>query len=543
MNSRRRFVQRLGAGALGPLVLSACAESPTAGAASGPDTGGPAEGLAAQGAADTAGTATHDTAADLSATTADTPDLWAALRALLQGAVLTPTGPTAQDYASARLLYNTRFDSIYPQAIARCHNASDVASALTFARKHALPFAIRGGGHSYAGYSTSTGLVIDTRLLNQITVLATPNSVRIGAGCILIDVYQALLDQGLLLPGGSGATVGIAGHTLGGGYGLSARQFGMLCDRLTGVSIVTADGQLRVCNAQNHSDLFWASRGGGGGSFGIVTDLTFNALTIPKAISWFSLQWPWSQAAQVVEAWQQWAPTAPDALTSLCHLFAGQEYGQAPSVSVVGQFFGTAAACQQALQPLLQVGKPGAPVILDETFGNLALLFAGCDTFAACHLQPLGKLPRETYRARSAYVTTPLPAAGVAALVTAMEIRHQGKPMGAVLLDAYGGAIGHLPADATAFVHRNVLYSAQFVAIGHSDDSATADAANFAWLNDIYAALQPFVAKQTYQNYVDAALPDWSSRYFGANYAKLQAVKAKYDPQDVFQFAQSVRLV
>lgn len=522
---RRAFLAQVGA-SLGAVALSGCREAQPSAA--------PAD-VAANGSADAVADAQ---AVSDTATATDASDAFGDLRKAIQGKVFAAGDP---GYDDARLLYNSRFDHLKPQVVVRCVNAKDAQTALGWARNHAMPLAIRGGGHSYAGWSSGSGLVIDLRDLTTIEFLAG-NKVRVGAGCLLIDVYAAIAAKGLLISGGSGPTVGIAGLALGGGYGLSSRQFGLTCDALVEVQVLSASGELLTCNAQDHPDLLWACQGGGGGSFGIVTALTFQAQPIPQDICWFGIEWPWQDAAAVVQAWQQWAPAAPPALTSVCHLFAGTDHGVAPTISVVGQVFGTVAEAKALLQPMLEVGNPGKPAVEAKDFLGLSLFWADCSVLAKCHAQPQGDLPRGNYLARSDYVTKPLPVKAIAAMVQAMEERQKAAPFGAILLDAYGGAIGNRSASETAFVHRDVLYSAQYLAIGKPGVTAAQESLNHAWLQGLYAELRPYISGQVYQNYVDAELKDWQAAYFGANYAKLKQIKGQYDPLNVFRFPQSIEL-
>ncbi len=227
---------------------------------------------------------------------------WSALASSLQGSLVRPGN---SQYATAHQLFSTRFDNILPAAIAYCASAADIQKCLAFVRRFNMPFAPRSGGHSYAGYSTSTGLVLDVTRMNAVTVNASAGTATIGAGARLIDVYNAITQYGLILPAGSCPTVGIAGLTLGGGVGVIGRKFGLTCDNLLSAQVVTADGSILTCNANQNSDLFWALRGGGGGNFGVVTSFVFQLHQV-AALSLFTLDWPWSVAANVVDAWQNW---------------------------------------------------------------------------------------------------------------------------------------------------------------------------------------------------------------------------------------------
>ncbi|TMC21059.1 MAG: FAD-dependent oxidoreductase, partial [Chloroflexi bacterium] len=190
---------------------------------------------------------------------------WATLASQLNGSLIRPGHA---QYATAHQLFDPRYDSIQPAAIAYCASAKDVQNCLAFVRNFALPVAPRAGGHSYAGYSTTTGLLIDVTRMNEITTDVTSGTALIGAGARLIDVYARLAQDNLVLPAGSCPTVGITGLTLGGGIGVLGRKFGLTCDNMLSAQVVTADGRLLICNTQHYADLFWTLRGGGGGNFG-----------------------------------------------------------------------------------------------------------------------------------------------------------------------------------------------------------------------------------------------------------------------------------
>ncbi|HEY7415084.1 MAG TPA: FAD-dependent oxidoreductase, partial [Ktedonobacteraceae bacterium] len=191
---------------------------------------------------------------------------WSSLAKSLQGMLVRPDSP---QYMTAQQLFDPRYDNVQPQAIAYCSSPEDVQNCLALVRRFNLPFAPRCGGHSYVGYSTSKGLIIDVTKMNTVNVNTGNTTATIGAGTRLIDVYAALTQQGLILPAGSCPSVGIAGLTLGGGAGVLDRKFGLTCDNMLSAQVVTADGRILTCDASHNSDLFWALRGGGGGNFGV----------------------------------------------------------------------------------------------------------------------------------------------------------------------------------------------------------------------------------------------------------------------------------
>jgi FAD/FMN-containing dehydrogenase len=459
----------------------------------------------------------------------------------LRGPVLTPG---ERGYAQARLEYDTVFDGIKPRAVAYCEGLEDVQRAVRWAGKNGVRIVARCGGHSYGGYSTvGPGVVVDVSRLRRISVGGSVATV--GAGLALIDLYAGLWRHRVTVPGGSCPTVGISGLALGGGVGLSGRKFGTTADNIRQVTIVTAGGRALVCNEQQNSDLYWACRGGGGGNFGIVTSFVFDTHPVDE-VTTFYVQWPWEDAARVVREWQDLVPHAPDGLMGLCNLSATGDPGASPVVSAAGQFYGGEAELRSVLRPLLDVGSP-SPSFVRRTYLEAALYWAGCsnDTVAECHVQgasPHGVLPRSTFKAKSRYALRPLSAPGIRALLAGIESRQRNRRLGGggIILDSYGGAINRVAADATAFVHRNAIFSMQFFASWSAGAPRSVVNANLRWIDAYYSSMLPHVSRYAYQNYIDPDLADWQQAYYGSNLARLISVKRKYDPANFFRFRQSI---
>ncbi|HWD83037.1 MAG TPA: FAD-binding oxidoreductase, partial [Kribbella sp.] len=222
-------------------------------------------------------------------------------------------GPDHASYDVLRRPALPQYDHIRPQAVALCTTPEDVAEALAYARSQGLQVVPRGGGHCFAGRSSTTGVQLDLSPMSSVSVQDA--RATIGAGARLASVYRELHEYGLTLPAGCGPTVGIVGLTLGGGLGLLGRKYGLTCDRLVGATVVLADGNVVECDAERAADLFWALRGAGGGQFGVVTSLVYDAVPSPTATR-FRVTWPRSRAADVIDAWQTWAPDAPDGITA-----------------------------------------------------------------------------------------------------------------------------------------------------------------------------------------------------------------------------------
>nr|HET6901341.1 FAD-binding oxidoreductase [Ktedonobacteraceae bacterium] len=470
---------------------------------------------------------------------------WSELARSLRGTLIRPTSP---DYSAARQLFNRRFDVVHPAAIAYCASPTDVQTCIAFAQRFGLPLVPRAGGHSYAGYSTTTGMVVDVSRMNAVTMNVGTGTAIVEAGSRLIDVYATLAPYGLVLPAGTCPTLGIAGMTLGGGVGVLGRKLGLACDNLLAAQIVVADGRVLTCDVEHNPDLFWALRGGGGGNFGVVTSFTFHVHPV-ASLSLCTLNWPWGNAADVLDAWQSWAPQAPDELWSSCWLQATSDKSSDPVVQVNGVYIGDAASLDSLLESLTnRIGvAPTRRYVSEAGLLETMLYEANCEglTVGQCHLpsqDPNGQLERSTFRSKSDYFTRTLPRQGIAALVNAITACQTSPTLGlgGIGIDAFGGAINRVAADATAFVHRNALFSIQYAATWNANDPASIAEENHRWLLGMWQAMRPYASGAAYQNYIDPDLADWQQAYYGANLPRLQQVKTAYDASDFFHFAQSI---
>lgn len=509
--------------------------------------GGGAAAIAAIGTAacdgDKSAGATHSTFGQaLSSRTptaaAATAANWTALGRDLDGTLVRPGDA---QWATARQLYNTRFDALKPAAVAYVAHTDDIRTTLAYARAHGVRVAIRNGGHSYAGWSSGNNrLIVDVSRLNRVR--ASGGTAVVGAGAKLIDVYRALTAKGVTIPGGSCPTVGVSGLVLGGGHGVASRAYGLTCDSLTRATLITADGRELTADASTDKDLFWALRGAGNGNFGVVSELHFRTHPAPQGVTAYAT-WPWSRAAAVVRAWQEWGPGQPDEIWSSCHL----ENGGSPSVAVAAFSMGTYGELQNALDRLAdRVGSPARNVSLRRhSYESAMEAYAGCSSFSAdakCHLpgstpnrDPHGALGRETYAARSDFFDRSIPAAGIQALLRQIASARGGS--GSIALTALGGAVNRVSPTATAFVHRRSRMLAQYIA---SWKPGTTGTTAQSWLTGAHDAMKPYASGAAYQNYTDPTLKDWRKAYYGDAATKLAKVKKQYDPQGFFTYPQSL---
>jgi FAD/FMN-containing dehydrogenase len=423
--------------------------------------------------------------------------------------------------------YNKR-TQIAPRLRVVAASATAVSSTILWAANNGLSFALRSGGHSYEGLSQSPDLVIDVRGMTGIELSADKHSVSIGSGSSLGSVYKALTPSHRAIPAGSCFPVGVAGHSLGGGFGLLGRPFGLACDSILSMEMVDASGQIRTVSERENPDLFWAMRGGGNGNFGVVTNFNFRTSPV-NSVATFGLTWskPITQAAKIVQAWQQWLDNLPSSITCTLHL--GKDRGGLIAVHLAGLSVQSESKLIAELKRLQKLAGPADKFSTKtRTFGNAATLFNGN-----------GPAYESVFmKGKSDYVTEPMTDRGILALLGGLQ-----KAPGqiAVLFDSYGGAINKVASDATAFVHReNTKYSIQYFM--QWDDPSASDA-NMAMMRTLYASMRPFVSGGSYVNYCDTDLGDgYAGAYWGANLPRLMKIKAQYDPKNIFKHAQSVPL-
>jgi FAD/FMN-containing dehydrogenase len=537
----RRAFLRFAAAAGGAGLLASCSGSSGSSAASG----------TASRTASPAGPQTGSTAPTVGASSSPVSSSpvssadWTALGHDLSGTLVRPSEAA---YTVAKRQFDPRFDSLHPAGIAYCRDPHDVSTCLAFVRKYGLPVAARSGGHSYAGWSSSSGLIVDVTPMAGVNVTGT--AATVGAGTHLVDFYNGLSAHGRVVPGGSCPTVGIAGLTLGGGVGVVSRAYGLTSDNVTSLQIVTADGLLRTCSASSNPDLFWACRGGGGGNFGVVTSFTFATHPASEIVLFF-LSWPWSQAARVISAWQSWAPHAPDQLWSNLHLAAAPG-GSIPSIQVGGTYLGSASAASALLEKLYAAAgsDPSSPFLeVSPSWLHAMLVEAGCASLTVneCHLptqNPAGQLSRASEYAKSDFFTKPLSSQGIGTLLSGVESlqRVSGASGGAggIAFDALGGAVNRIAPGATAFVHRDALFQAQYTTTWPVGSASAGVARQHAWQQSFWQSMRPYASGQAYQNYIDPALTNWQQAYYGANFSRLTQVKGTYDPDRVFTFPQAI---
>lgn len=474
---------------------------------------------------------------------ANSPGSWGQLRRHLQGRLVLPADA---GYTTAKQLYQVQFDDTSPRAVAYCASAADVALCLRFAQDHALPVAARSGGHSAGGYSTTPGLVIDVSKLNSIA-LGSGGAV-IGPGAQLVDLMEALAPRGLAVSGGYCPTVAAGGFLLGGGMGLFTRSVGMASDKVTSAQVVLADGRVVTASAKEHPDLFWALRGGGGGNFGIVTSYTFTPTPLTD-IAAVNLSWSYDQAQDMLDGWTRWLADAPASVGSGMNVtLEDAAPGKVPATTVFLGSVDTGPAFAAEVERLISlVGhRPAFRQAFTAPYRTVLMSLYRCADLSAaqCHrVDDGGQLPRPAFGVwRSRLFGRAMPRAGWAEALEVLDADRLAGQARQLQVSALGGAVNTLPRTATAYVHRDSLYSVSYLTSNASAPvDAEAKAAAGRFVDAGFAAVDPYSNGETYQNFIDPRLPDWKRSYYAENYARLVRVKRGYDPHGLFRFAQSIR--
>ncbi|GAA4608356.1 FAD/FMN-containing dehydrogenase [Actinoplanes octamycinicus] len=464
---------------------------------------------------------------------------WGALTARLTGDLIRPGD---ERYPQARELQQVEFDAIAPLAVAYCATVADVQAAVRFAAEQDLPVRLRSGGHSHNGWSTGEALVIDVSRLDHIRL--TGATVHLGPGLRSVDALDRLGPLGRQIVTGTFPTVAAGGFLAGGGLGWQTRRFGVGSDRLVSADVVLADGRLVHCSEEVEPDLFWALRGGGGGTFGVVVDYEVRAIAAPYLVR-YDTTWPIERAAEVVAAWQDWCVAAPDTLGSSLVVLPSFGPGKPASVRVWGVSLGGADRLAAELAHLAEGAgsapaesrvtgpEPYAEAMHRSLCGDLSPAEchrAGSSPVARGHRHPM---TLRTYRLTDRAMTAAEASAAVEAWDPSLDQERY------LLFIAVGGRANDVDPAATAYPHRSARFLAGFQYALRAPSPEAMPAA-WAWTDRTAATLAP-VACGSYVNFPSTRPePDWPSRFFGANLARLRAVKRAVDPGDFFRHEQSV---
>jgi FAD/FMN-containing dehydrogenase len=465
-------------------------------------------------------------------------DKWSVLSASLDGDIVVPGEP---EYEWTRKPFIARFDDIQPQAVALCQHADDVAEVIAFARDHDIQVAVRSGGHCFAGYSSTDGLVIDVSPMANVRVL--DDTAQVGAGTRIGPLSRTLVEHGVVVPGGSCPTVGIGGTTLGGGLGILGRYYGLTCDHMIAAEVVLANGRTVVTDAEHEPNLNWALRGAGGGNFGVVTSFTFQTRPAPSMTNFYYV-WDFRHAAKAIEAWQRWAPTAPDELAAGLAVTATDDPEEPPFVEVYGAMLGSASDLLRQLDWVVdQVNAPPATARHRELgYRETADFQAGVLSAANVIVQtPQGPIERQGHRfTKSEFFDRPLPAEAIDRLVAVFAQERSAGEYRGLEWAPWGGQYNRVPADSSAFVHRSQLYSLKHAVLVDPARPAEQKSTAHRWVRSSWEAVHPWGNGGVYPNFPDPELPDWGRAYYGSNFSRLIDIKRQYDPDNFFTFPQSI---
>ncbi|NGO73383.1 FAD-binding protein [Streptomyces boncukensis] len=446
---------------------------------------------------------------------------WDALRGGLAGELLLPGD---SGYAEARRTADERYDDARPRAVLRCAGEEDVREGLHFARVHRIPVHVRAGGHCFAGFSTGPGLVLDISPLSGTVVEG--DRARCGAGTLTGPFADALDERRRVVPTGLCPTVGVAGLTLGGGMGTTGRCYGFALDSLVGARVVLASGRVVECDERRHPELFWALRGGGHAGLGVVTELGFR--TYPELpVTDFLLGWPLGWRARVLTAWQAWGPRAPDVLSSMAGLTAGEPWECLSPAAVGGAWLGERRDLERHLAELVAAVGREPDTYTTVTHGQRGSLRFWGGTSRR-------RLP--LVLRRHEFFDRPLPLSAARELIASLERGLAPGESRNCDFEALGGAYNRVPAPATAMVHRGHLFGmlSQFRPPPGGD--TTGRGPTGAALDALHRRLRALASGNAYQNYAEADRPHWQRAYFGANYPRLAAARERYDPDHVLGY-------
>lgn len=466
---------------------------------------------------------------------------WAALRRHLTGDLVLPADA---GYDLARQAESSEFDAIRPQAVAFCESEADVATVVRFAGDNTLRAVPRSGGHSFGGYSTTDGVILDVSRMNRVRVGG--DTVTVGAGTQQVDALAALAPHGLLLAGGQCATVGVGGFLQGGGIGMLTRRAGLGADRMVSARVVLADGRCVRASEHEHPGLFWALRGNGGGNYGVVTSYELTPSLVTTMVN-YTLAWPFEVARDVIEAWQPWAIDAPWDLGAALAVFTPDAATVPPALSMYGSWFGAPAELEALLDALVaEIGvAPTMRVVAEKTPFDAMMEWYGCAqlTTDQCHrvgYSPEARLPRSSfYRTRNRMFGGPV--STVDELLGGFATDARAGQFRMMTFDVLGGRANEPGRQATSYVHRDTVMlcglSAALTVPEYTEEDAAACA---EWLAGGFALLDRGSLGESYQNFIDPALPDWRRAYYAENYPGLVAVKHRYDPDRFFHFARAI---
>jgi len=448
------------------------------------------------------------------------------LRGTIKGSVLVPDDP---GYEEARRIWNAMIDR-RPAVIAQCVQADDVPPVIRFARKNGLELSIRGGGHNIAGNALcDNGVTIDFSRMKKVRVDAGKRRAYVEPGATLADLDEAAQAHGLATPVGINSTTGIAGLTLGGGFGWLTRKYGMTIDNLVSLDMITAEGKKIRAGENDNADLFWAIRGGGG-NFGVVTQFEFQLFPVGPEIVAGLIVFPFNQAKQILTKYRQFVNSAPEELNVWALLRKAPPLPFLPEtvhgkeVVVLPIFYsGAVAEAEKFIAPLRAFGTPLGEHIGAQPYVQWQKAFD----------------PLMTPGARNYWKSHNFTELADGALNSIIEFAGKlPSPQCEIFIGLIAGAPNRVSADAMAYGHRD----ARFVLNVHGRwDEASDDQKCIGWAREFFKASAPYASGGAYVNFMTAEEGDRVAAAYGSNYERLVEIKRRYDPENVFSFNQNIK--
>ncbi len=429
--------------------------------------------------------------------------------------------PIDQDYEAVRRVHNGFVDK-RPALIARCHGVADIVDAVSLAREQGLEVAVRGGGHNVAGRATvDDGLMIDLSLMKGIYVDPKRRTARAQAGLTWAEFNRETQFHGLATTGGVISTTGIAGLTLGGGYGYLMGKYGMAVDNLLSVEIVTADGRVLRASEDENPDLFWGVRGGGG-NFGVVASMEYRLHRVGPMIAGGFVAHPVDKARDVLRFYRDVTASVSDELTVLAGLLYALDEPRPKLAGIVVGHSGALGEGEAAVRRIKKFGSPAVDLMGPISYCQQNELFNPWYPRGIFYYWKSGYLAELSDQAIDAMIDS---------------FARCPSPLSQLFLEHYHGAATRVAVDATAFPHRQQGYN--LLVLSQWTDPSDNDR-NISWTRETYAAMESFRAGGRYVNYMDHDEADAVAAAYGPNYRRLRELKAKYDPDNFFHMNQNI---
>jgi len=465
-----------------------------------------------------------------------TPELpasaWKDLAAKLTGRLLLPDDP---DYPQAAWINAAAYADVKPAAVASVASAEDVAACIRWVRETGTPFAVKSGGHNYAGFSTSSGLIVDMRELGSVDPGDEGRTMTAQGGAIVAIQTNAVTTDGRYFPASRCPAVGLAGYTLGGGWSLACRKLGLGCDNLVSTEVVTAAGEMVTASETENPDLFWAMRGGAGGSFGVNTSLSYRTVE-SQDVTYVAATWTGGKTGEVLEALMQASSAAPREFSiRIAAVPTTRQPATDPgpvTLDVVGMHWGAPAEAEELLRPVERIQAADS-----HEFTAM--------TLPACLLKLYGGTPAGLFHDQSDFVKGTMPSQGIAAALEWIGkmpgVPSRGQDDGMVLY-CFDGAVHDPKPDAMAFPHRDASFMWLSEVVWSPSDDPGLVKENIAWQAAFHEAMAPWLTGGAYANFPNRDQKDFARAYWGDNLPRLSEIKRTWDPDNLFRFPQSVPL-